>query len=400
MDRLGREYGDGFYILDSDVFEKNYERLEREFCSFYPDFRIAYSYKTNYIPRLCRIVDAHGGFAEVVSEMELEIAEKSGVRPERIIWNGPVKNREKMGKLLLAGGTVNIDNLEEWDAVRKVAAENPGKNLSVGIRVNFDVGDGVVSRFGFDVEGSGFEAVCRGIRETADISLTGLQCHFARRKVEYWGKRARGLLAVYDRVVKEYGLEPQRIDLGGGIYGDMPEGLAEQIGYASPGFRAYAEMSAGIVAEHFKDAERRPMLLIEPGTAVAADSMRAVFRVKNIREVRGKTVATVYGSQKNISMGGINPPVEVISGGGEQKEYESLDFAGYTCIENDYLYKGFHGALAAGDYIVLGNCGSYSVVMKPPFILPNFPVIDIGGEEPAVAKRAESFDDLFGTYAF
>ena len=400
LDQLSREYGDGFYILDSDVFEMNYERLEKEFCSFYPDFRIAYSYKTNYIPRLCRIVNAHGGFAEVVSGMELEIAEKSGVKAEKIIWNGPVKNKEKLCRLLLAGGTVNIDNLEEWDTIHRIAMDNSGKNLCVGIRLNFDVGDGVVSRFGFDVEGRDFEIVCRRIKETANTVLIGLQCHFAKRQVEYWERRTRGMLAAYDRVASEYGFEPKHIDLGGGIYGEMPEELAEQIGYEPPGFRAYAETSARIVAEHFKDAAYKPMLLIEPGTALAADSMRAVFRVKNIREIRGKAIATVYGSQKNISMNGINPPMEIIGGGAGQKEYDCLDIAGYTCIEGDYLYKGFRGAAAVGDYIVLGNCGSYSVVMKPPFILPNFPVIDLSGDEPKLAKRAESFEDLFCTYTF
>lgn len=400
LDELSREYGDGFYILDSDIFESNYERLEKAFRSFYPDFNIAYSYKTNYIPRLCGIVNAHGGFAEVVSEMELEIAGKSGVKPENIIWNGPIKSKEKTGCLLLSGGTVNIDNLEEWEDVRKIAKKNPGTDLSVGIRLNFDVGDGIVSRFGFDVNGGEFETVCKGIKETDNVILTGLQCHFAKRKVEFWEKRTRGMLAVYDRLVREYGMKPRRIDLGGGIYGDMPKSLAEQIGYDSSGFRAYAEASVRIVAEYFKDSADKPMILIEPGTALAADSMRAVFKVKNIRKIRGKTIATVYGSQKNISMNGINPPMEIISGGAEQKAYTDLDFAGYTCIESDYLYKGFSGRLGAGDYVVFGNCGSYSVVMKPPFILPNFPIIDLGGRKPTLVKRAESFDDLFHTYMF
>lgn len=400
LDDLSGKYGNGFYILDSDVFERNYEKLEREFCSYYPNFGIAYSYKTNYIPRLCRIVDAHGGFAEVVSDMELEIAEKSGVKAEKIIWNGPVKNEEKLCQVLLFGGTVNIDNLKEWDTVHRIAMENPEKTLSVGIRLNYDVGDGVVSRFGFDVEGRDFGVACRGMKETANIILTGLQCHFAKRQVEYWERRTRGMLAVYDRLASEYGLEPERIDLGGGIYGEMPDELAEQIGYHPSGFRAYAEASAGIVAGHFKDSENSPMLLIEPGTAIAADSMRAVFRIENIREIRGKTIATVCGSQKNIGMNGINPPMEIIGGGAEQKEYDCLDIAGYTCIESDYLYKGFRGSVAVGDYIILENCGSYSVVMKPPFILPNFPVIDIGGGKPELVKRAENFDDLFCTYAF
>ncbi len=76
------------------------------------------------------------------------------------------------------------------------------------------------------------------------------------------------------------------------------------------------------------------------------------------------------------------------------------DIVGFTCIEGDVLEKDYSGELGIGDYLVIGNCGSYSLVMKPPFILPNFPVLDINGEETKVIKRAETFDDLFHTYSF
>ena len=64
------------------------------------------------------------------------------------------------------------------------------------------------------------------------------------------------------------------------------------------------------------------------------------------------------------------------------------------------LQKNYTGELGIGDYIVISNCGSYSVVMKPPFILPNFPVLDINGDSVEVIKRAETFDDLFHTFSF
>ena len=86
--------------------------------------------------------------------------------------------------------------------------------------------------------------------------------------------------------------------------------------------------------------------------------------------------------------------------GGEQQEYKNLDFVGFTCIEGDVLYHGYNGKLAHGDVIVIGNCGSYSIVMKPPFILPNFPILDICGTETEIVKRQENFDDLFHTYTF
>lgn len=81
--------------------------------------------------------------------------------------------------------------------------------------------------------------------------------------------------------------------------------------------------------------------------------------------------------------------------GNRQKEYMDLDFGGFTCIESDYLYRHYDGALAVGDFAVFDNVGSYSITLKSPFILSNFPIIDITGEEIRLVKRQETFDDLF-----
>ena len=102
----------------------------------------------------------------------------------------------------------------------------------------------------------------------------------------------------------------------------------------------------------------------------------------------------------NSSLNKKNPPIEVIPMGNEQADYTDLDFGGFTCIESDYLYRGYSGKLAKGDMVVFGNVGSYSVVLKPPFILPNFPVIDITSGEVEIIKRQENFDDIFHTFNF
>ena len=332
--------------------------------------------------------------------MELEIALRSGVHADRVIWNGPVKNKEKVKELLLSGGTVNIDSLYEIDTIRSVAESNPDHTLSVGVRCNYEVGDGVLSRFGFDVDGEDFNAVLSFIASTPNLHLINLQAHFAKRSPEYWTARAEGMLTVYDRVVADYGLKPERLDIGGGIYGKMPESLRSQLGVGSISYDDYAARAATLFAEHFSNKADAPWLFIEPGSAVAGDCMRFVSRIETIKEVRGKAIATVIGSQKNISMSGINPPMELIPCGATQREYKELDIVGFTCIEGDVLQKAYSGSLAIGDYVVIGNCGSYSLVMKPPFILPNFVVIDICGDDVELIKRAESFDDLFRTFSF
>lgn len=392
---LRTKYGDAFYILDSKQFQKNFLELKDAFSSIYPNFNIAYSYKTNYIPKICKIVNELGGYAEVVSDMEMELALKCGVDPKKIIWNGPIKNPVKLKEFLFMGGTVNIDSINEAEFIKKIA-ETTEKVLNVGIRCNYDVNDGVISRFGIDVKREEFKKVLNIIIDTPKIHFINFQCHFAKRQIEYWPIRAKGIL----EIVKQFGIIPERIDIGGGIFGKMEKSLKAQFASIIPDYREYAESTASIFADFFKDKEIKPELLIEPGTAIVGDCMKFVGTVKTIKNVRGKYFASILGSQKNINMSNVNPPIEVIHMGGEKKSYSDIDIVGFTCIETDVLYKNYNGELALNDVIVISNCGSYSLVMKPPFILPNFPVLDICGGNIEVLKRGENFDDIFQTFNF
>ena len=320
---LRKEYGDAFYLLDSKQFRSNYTELKNAFSSIYSNFNIAYSYKTNYTPKLCKIVNELGGYAEVVSEMEAELAMRIGVKENRIIWNGPIK-----------------------------------------------------------------------IRERDNLYLINLQCHFAKRQLEYWPEKAKGMLDLIDRL----NIVPQRIDLGGGLFGKMENSLKEQFTSNIPNYQDYANAVATLFAERFSDKDNQPELIIEPGSALVGDCMKFVGTVKTIKNIRGKSFATVLGSQKNISMTGVNPPIEIINMSNEQDEYKDLDFVGFTCIESDVIYRNFNGKLAINDAIVISNCGSYSLVMKPPFILPNFAVLDVSEGKTEVIKRAENFEDVFHTF--
>lgn len=395
LKHLRKEYGEAFYLLDSEQFRKNFLELKEIFSSIYENFNIAYSYKTNYTPKFCKIVNELGGYAEVVSEMEMELALRCNVEPKKIIWNGPIKNINKMSKFLLMGGTVNIDSIDEAEYIQKFA-KTTDKTLNVGIRCNYDVNDGVISRFGFDIDGNDFKKVLEIISTTTNLYLINFQCHFAKRQIEYWSDRVTGMINLIDKL----GIVPERIDIGGGLFGKMDNSLRAQFSLNIPDYNSYAKISASVFAEYFKNKKEKPELLIEPGTAVVGDCMKFVGTVKTIKNIRKKYIASVLGSQKNINMSGVNPPIEVIHMGEKTNFYNDLDIVGFTCIEGDVLYKNYSGLLAKNDAIIIGNCGSYSLVMKPPFILPNFPVLDICGKDVEVIKRGENFDDIFHTFNF
>ena len=393
---LSAKYGSVFYLLDTAQFKKNFSELKSAFATIYPNTNIAYSYKTNYIPALCRIVDELGGLAEVVSDMELNIARKVGVKPYNIIWNGPYKNPQEFENFLLEGGQVNLDSFCETELLKTIAKNHPDRILNIGVRVNFAINDNTVSRFGFDVESKDFYETLNIVNQLDNVKLSGIQCHYATRRLETWQPRAEKMLSLLDKI----GIVPPRIDLGGGLYGKIHESLKKQFDAYIPTYQEYAQEVAPIFAEKFGSMPNPPLLLIEPGSALVGDCMSFVAKVVSIKNIRGQYFATLLGSSHNINISGKNPPLTVYPLANERFEYDNLNFVGYTCIESDVLYRGFNGLLGVGDFVEFANAGSYSVVLKPPFILPNFPVLDISGDNPILIKRQECFDDIFRTYSF
>ena len=400
LNDISRSHGDAFYLLDTEQFELNFHELLKAFRKFYPETYIAYSYKTNYTPRLCRMVDDMGGYAEVVSDMELEIARRIGVPYSKVHFNGPVKNFEAVREVILGGGIVNLDDYVEVPVITELAAQHPDMTINVGLRCNFQINDGTLSRFGFDVEKKEFSELVAHLNGIGNIRIAGLHCHFASRRGETWKPRAEGICRLADELCPEL---PDHVDLGGGLFGKMKNSLKAQFGMHIPTYKEYAQEAAATIAQHFGGCEHQPQLFIEPGSALVGDAMRFAARVKSIKDIRGKKIATLMGSIYNINptLNKKNPPLTVMHDETlPTSEYADLDFAGFTCIESDYLYRGYNGPLSLGDFVVFENVGSYSVVLKPPFILPNFPILELREGRIDVIKRQETFDDLFHTYTF
>ena len=79
------------YLVNSEKLALPYQKLDMTFKNIYLKFQIAYSYKTNYIPRICQIIYKLGGYSEIVSPFELEIASRLNIPYKKIIYNGPDK---------------------------------------------------------------------------------------------------------------------------------------------------------------------------------------------------------------------------------------------------------------------------------------------------------------------
>lgn len=400
IDNIKYQYGLPCYIFDEVAFCENYQHLLSAMRHWYPKYEIAYSYKTNYAPKLCSIVKEMGGYAEVVSDMEYEIAEAVGYKSEKIIYNGPFKGPKLEGHIL-GDGLLNIDNLDEVKRVIKIAEQNPVKIFKVGIRVNIAVGQKFISRFGIDADSGDLAEAVTLLKSTKNIKLVGLHCHIGQsRSLEAWKQRTVQMLSLADKYIDRI---PEYLDLGSGMNGDMAPEMKAQFTNV-PSYEEYAEVTAKIVAEHYTGVNDldKPTLFTEPGTTVDNRYMDLVAEVDSIKLIKGKQMAVLNCSFQNLGdvAGSVKLPIQVFPNDKERREYTDMDWVGYTCLERDVPYRGYTGELAKGDYIVFGNVGGYSNVDKPPFILPQCAMIGIKDGTEYTIKRKETTEDILSTYIY
>lgn len=396
VEQLKNSFGLPLYVFDEAGFIENYKRLEHAMRSRYDKYRIAYSFKTNYTPYVCSLVKNLGGYAEVVSGMEYAIAKRVGYDDSHILFNGPDK-AEEAASAFLNGCAIHVDSLDELRCFCGIAGQNPDQSYKIGLRIHLNIGSGFISRFGMDAEDAA-EAF-RIVSRVHNLSIAGLHCHISRcRNIEAWRTRTERMLSLADRL---FDAPPEYLDLGSGMFGSMAPEFAEQFGEI-PSYEDYAEVTAGLVASHYRNA-CGPILFTEPGTTLINRFVDCIAEVRTIKHIDGRCFAVLNASEHNLGETCLlkKLPIQVVPGGEEQRRYEQLSLTGYTCLEQDVLYPAYSGRLAKGDTVVFGNTGGYSNVLKPPFIRPNCAmVVRRTDGSYALIKKAESYDDLLRSYVF
>lgn len=400
INTISKQYGDSFYILDSEKFKSNYQELLDSFRSIYPKTSIGYSYKTNYLPKLCSIVNQMEGYAEVVSKMELELALSIGVKPSKIIFNGPYKHYNDIKSSLLGGTRIHIDSLAELNSLIKIVEEHKDQNFTIGLRCNFPISNLKISRFGISEANGDLEIAFKKVDKIANLKIVGIHCHFPNRDLNSFEERVNKMLYIVERYFNN---DLKFIDIGGGFFGKMGDKLKNQFNSEIPSYKDYADIIAAKIESKFSNLQEKekPELIIEPGSAIVADTMFFVSEVVSIKNIDNYKIATVAGSKFNITPQNQNIylPFRVITNTKVSSNSFNYLIAGYTCIESDYLSEEYQGTINKGDYILFENVGSYSIVLKPPFIHTNSPIIELKDDNNIeVLKIKEKTEHVFMTY--
>lgn len=400
INKLIKEYGSPLYVFHDAEFKENYEHLCKAMREYYPNYNPGYSYKTNYTPHICKLVKHLGGYAEVVSDMEMWVALKCGYEHSKIIYNGPCKG-EMLEEHLLHGGILNIDNEDEAKRVVAFAQQHWDKTFKVNIRITAKIDIGFVSRFGMEAGSEQMERVVALLKQQSNVKLVGLHMHVSRaRYLSAWQERIDQILEAADRYIDGV---PEFIDLGSGMFAEMEGYLKDQFTINVPTYEEYAEVVAGTMAKYYANSDKKPLLVTEPGTTVVSRYMSLITTITGVKEISGRNIAVcdsdIHEAGETAMM--MKVPYTHFRVGEGNASKTPIDITGFTCLEQDTLFNEFPEEVKVGDVIEFRNVGGYSVVYKPPFIQPCCAMVAIKEDgKIEEIKRKETYEDIFQTYKF
>jgi diaminopimelate decarboxylase len=362
------------FIIDQQQFEDNLQLMQSSFLTYYPKVTIGYSYKTNYIPVICKTAHKNGCWAEVVSEMEVEMALLNLETKSNIIYNGPIKSPDSIKKVIVAGGIINVDHILDLNHIEKIIAASNGeiKRAKIALRVNFEY-EGQVSRFG--LEKDKINEFIKIIEDNPALELLGYHIHLPFRTLESYKFRVESLIDI----LRIHGNKPLKyINIGGGFFGRISPELAESLNINNiPDYKAYGQLIGLELSDYFKKSDRKewPELFIEPGSSVIADALWFISKIHTVKQINQKNILVTYAGRHLLTPTNktIQFPIELYQTSKMEFNHISNDLfvAGYTCIESDILGKVKSSFVSKFEnFVAISNVGSYSIVMGSDFILP------------------------------
>lgn len=351
-----------YYLIHQSILEEGLDKLHTALESYWPNSVVGYSFKTNSLPWVLSFMKEHGCYAEVVSENEYELAEYMGF--EHIIYNGPVKGKDSFLSACEAGHIINLDALREIEWLKEAASAE--KTICVGLRVNFDLellcpgeasGGEEGGRFGFNYENGSFLRAVEELKEIRGVRLSGihLHCSSKTRSLNIY----RAIAETACKICKEYGLDLDYVDVGGGYFGGLPD---------KPQYDDYLGAISGILRKYFDP--KRTCLIVEPGTSLICPPIDYVTTVTDVKESNRNRFVTTDGSRIHVDplmrKKGYFYHIEPMKP--EKETVKMQIISGFTCMEDDRLFRLTDApALQCGDQIVYEKVGAYTMCLAPLF---------------------------------
>jgi diaminopimelate decarboxylase len=411
LDALLERFGSPLFVVDAEKLRDNARAFQRVPAGEALGCEVFYSYKTNPVPGVLRMLHAEGVGAEVISEYELWLACRLGVPPARIVYNGPGKSDASLRTAVELG--VEIINCNHREEIARVAAiaRTLGKRARIGIRIGTE--QSWSGQFGTPIAGGHAFAAFEAALADDALELIGLHAHrggMMRTEGELVSF-VSSVLAFAKDVEERLGVRFQILNFGGSLglntvgginprdhklnqafHRDMP--LPAGVGLL--GIDRYVERLLVLVNAHYRAVGReRPRVFVEPGRGMTGDTQLLLARVLTTKDLDGIKF-TILDAGINVAESVRNEYHQLLPVnrfGRPATRVHSL--VGPICSPGDTLYPAIRlPELFDGDSVAIMDAGAYFVPFSTSFSFPKPAIALVDGGETRLIRRRETFEDL------
>lgn len=399
VEDLVAEYGSPLFVFSERTIVDRYHDLFDALTRRYAKVRMAWSYKTNYLGGICKVLHREGAWAEVVSEFEYDKALALGVPADHIHFNGPLKSRDVLERALPAGTLIHIDHFDELALAEKVARDK-GIEPGVAIRINLSA-EGVPpwSRFGFNLESGQARDAVRRLASGDTLRLVGLHCHMGTFLLEPDAYReAAAKLATFANMLRdEFGITLSFIDLGGGIASHNKLKAQYLPGeQATPSMSRYAEALTDGLDRLDYPADKMPTLVLENGRALVDDAGYLITTVQANKRMPDGRRGVIIDAGVNMLFTSFWYDHDVVPAQSTQGIPEPTVIYGPLCMNIDVVRDTMlFPPVEVGDHLVVRNVGAYNVTQWMQFITYRPSVVLVGADgQHGLLREAENLQTV------
>ncbi|PHS70306.1 MAG: diaminopimelate decarboxylase [Methylophaga sp.] len=371
---LVHQFGTPLFLIERQSLLARYQEFSQAIIRHTSNGILAYSYKTNPLSGLIRLLHDQGAWAEVVSEDEYKLARSQQIPGSRIIFNGPVKSDQALERAIRDKAIINIDHFEELDRLNHLG-QMQGITIPVGLRVMVEDHDNAWDRFGFSLTSGDFADAVRWIAQQPGVTLKGLHSHIGTniRDLTRFHHLANSL-AEARILAREYNNdELDWIDVGGGLAGISPR-------WEDPQHDPYAAIEINDYLDQFKPlfqaVPHSTQIFFEPGRTLVDACGGLLSQVQAVRFQNKHQAVYIMDAGINTTptVSTYRHPIRVVDRQASNSEPQEAGLLatrllGPSCMNHDILYQDVNlPPLRRGDLILINGLGAYNASRAVPFI--------------------------------
>ena len=359
LNEVLKTYTTPLIIFLENRVRNNINTFNKVFKSVFNNFQCFYSFKANFLPEICNIIQSEGLGAELIGLPELKLALKLQFPTDKIIVGGPYLPQELIEKCVQEKiKEIVVYNMNDLIRINSIAKKSQTIQ-DICLRINTQK---FGSKLGILLNPSNVIKLKRILNESKNLRITTLLSHYSTQmnNFELFEKNVNILLD-NTKTLFDAGIKIENINLGGGFPEAviMPENqlreLATRIDFLISNF----ELS-------FKN------IYFEPGRYLVGDAGLLIAKIIKVTDDRwiflniGNHICPKFAksSMRFYNATRIEEPHKF-----------KTSIAGIIPTDQDVLAKNyfFTNNLEEGDFVIITNIGAYNLTFSNrfPYLLPN-----------------------------